>query len=173
MNLGVLSRRAWSPYVAGAGLGLVAAVSLAIFGQRLGASGAYQNLAAYAGRVLFPRSVFFNVLVPAEVGWQGYLLIGVLLGAFASSLASGTFRIRFMPDAGWREAFGPSRGTRWALAFLGAFLVELGASIAGGCTSGLGVSGGVVLSPGAFVFMAGMFAAGIPTAVLVARRARR
>ncbi len=173
MNLGVLSRRAWSPYAAGAGLGLIAAVSLAFFGQRLGASGAYQGLAAYAGRALLPRSVYFTRIVEAQVGWQAYVVIGVLLGALLSSLASGDFRIRVVPDAGWREAFGPRPAVRWALAFLGAFLVEVGASIAGGCTSGLAVSGGVVLAPGAFVFMAGMFAAGIPTAVLVARRARR
>jgi uncharacterized membrane protein YedE/YeeE len=117
--------------------------------------------------------VFFTVVRPAQLGWQAVVLVGVLLGALAASLLSGTFRLRWMPDAGWVEAFGPRRSTRWALAFLGAFLVEVGAGIAGGCTSGLAVSGGVVLAPGAFVFMAGMFAAGIPTALLVAWRARR
>ena len=173
MKHGPFSRTSWSPYAAGACLGLIAAVSLARYGRPLGASGAYQELVSYAGRALRPENVFFNVIRPAAVGWQAYLLVGVFLGALASSLASGTFRLRWMPDAGWEEAWGARRSTRWALAFVGACLVEIGAGIAGGCTSGLAVSGGVVLSPGAFVFMAGMFAAGIPTAWLVARRTKR
>ncbi len=173
MKLGPLSQRSWSPYLAGAGLGLIAATSLAVFGRPLGASGAYQDAASYAGRALLPKSVFFTVLHPAKIDWQAFLLAGVFLGAFAASWLGGEFRLRWMPDSHWREAWGPRRSTRWALAFLGAFLVEVGAGIAGGCTSGLAVSGGVVLSPGAFVFMAGMFAAGIPTAVLVAGRMKR
>ena len=173
MKLGPLSKRSWSPYVAGAGLGLIAATSLALYGRPLGASGAYQDLASYAGRVLEPQSVFFNVIRPAKVDWPTSLLLGVFLGAFVASWLSGEFRLRWMPDSHWQDAWGPRRSTRWALAFVGAFLVEVGAGIAGGCTSGLAVSGGVLLSPGAFVFMAGMFAAGIPTAVLVARRMKR
>jgi hypothetical protein len=49
-------------------------------------------------------------------------------------------------------------------------LIELAAGIAGGCTASLGVSGGAVLAPGAFVFMAAMFAGGIPTARFLYRR---
>jgi hypothetical protein len=173
MDLGPLSRKEWSPYLAGAGLGLVAAVSLAFFGRPLGASGAYQSLASYLGRVLWPESTFFTVLRPAELSFPTYVLAGVFLGALVSSLLSGEFRLRFLPDSGWQEAFGDSRALRGALVFVTAIFIEIGAAIAGGCTSGLAVSGGVALAPGAFVFMAGMFAAGIPTAVLVARRAKR
>ena len=155
----LLPRPAWAPYAAGAGLGVIAAVSLAIFGRPLGASGAYQGLVAYPGRVLFPDDVFFRAVMPPQVGWQAVLLSGVFLGAMLASVLGGSFRLRWVP-------------ARWAVAFLGAFLVEVGAGIAGGCTSGLAISGGVVLSPGAFVFMAGMFAAGIPAAMLAARRRR-
>jgi hypothetical protein len=109
---------------------------------------------------------------PPSLGFPELVLLGVLFGALVASLLSGTFRLRWMPDDGWVQAWGPRRSTRFALVFAGAFLIEVGAAIAGGCTSGLAVSGGVVLSPGAFVFMAAMFAAGIPTALLVARRAR-
>lgn len=171
--LKMLSRNSWSPYAAGAGLGLVSAVSLAIYGRPLGASGAYQNLAAYAGRVLFPNDVFFKTVMPPRVEWQSFVLIGVFLGALVSSLASRDFQLRWMPDERWTDRFGRSRALRWALAFAGAFLVEIGAGIAGGCTSGLAISGGVVLAPAAFLFMAGMFAAGIPTAMLIGRRGKR
>jgi hypothetical protein len=173
MDLGPLSRKAWSPYAAGAGLGLIAATSLVFFQRPLGASGAYQSLASYAGRALAPDSTFFTMIRPAQVDWPTFLLVGVFLGALASSILSGELRLRWMPEPAWERAFGPSRALRWSLVFAGAVLIEIGAAIAGGCTSGLAVSGGVVLSPGAFVFMAGMFAAGIPTAVLIARRARK
>ena len=133
---------------------------------------AYLRLAAYAGRAIAPANVYFGVVAPPEIGWQAALLVGVFCGSLVSALLGGELRLRWVPESGWREVFGTSRATRWALAFAGAFLIEVGAGIAGGCTSGLAVSGGVTLAPGAFVFMAGMFAAGIPTALLVARRRR-
>jgi hypothetical protein len=167
-----LLSRPWSPYVAGAALGAIAAVSVAVLGHPLGASGAYQNLASYAGRILLPNNVFFRAVAPPEVGWQAILLGGVFLGALFASLLGRSFRWRWVPDEGFDERFGPDPRARWLNAFLGAFLVEVGAGIAGGCTSGLAISGGVALSPGAFIFMAGMFAAGVPAALLVIRRAR-
>lgn len=172
MNLGPASKKSWSPLAAGAGLGLTAAISLAFYGRPLGASGAYAHLAAYAGRTLAPGDIYFQVVAPPQIEWQTILLAGVFLGSLVSALLGGEFRLRAVPEEGWRQAFGASRATRWALAFAGALLIELGAGIAGGCTSGLAVSGGVTLAPGAFVFMAGMFAAGIPTALLVTRRRR-
>ena len=53
---------------------------------------------------------------------------------------------------------------RWGLAFIGAIILEYAAGIAGGCTSGLAISGGMLLAPAAFLFIAGMFASGIITA---------
>jgi len=74
--------------------------------------------------------------------------------------------VRWLPDTQCQPRFGTSRGLRLAIAFFGAVLVQVGAGIAGGCTSGLAISGGSVLAPAAFLFMAGMFAGGIPTAWL-------
>jgi hypothetical protein len=56
------------------------------------------------------------------------------------------------------------------LVFIGAILLEYGAGVAGGCTSGLAIWGGLQLAPAAFVFMGGMFATGILTALIVYRR---
>jgi hypothetical protein len=55
------------------------------------------------------------------------------------------------------------------LGFLGAIVLEYGAGIAGGCTSGLAISGGMLLAPAAFLFIAGMFASGIFTALIIYR----
>ena len=100
------------------------------------------------------------------ITWQVWLVIGVLAGSFVSSKLSGEARLRWLPDTQWQTRFGPSRKLRLAIAFFGAVLVQIGAGIAGGCTSGLAISGGAVLAPAAFLFMAGMFGGGIPAAWL-------
>ena len=63
--------------------------------------------------------------------------------------------------------FGPQLWKRWLLLFVGAIILEYGAGIAGGCTSGLAISGGMLLAPAAFLFIAGMFVSGILTAMIV------
>lgn len=158
--------KSWSPYLAGAGLGLVVAISEGVCGRPMFASGAFDALAAYVGRPLFPTSPYYRYVVSPGVTWPVWLMVGVLGGAFLSSRLAGEARVRWVPDTQWVPRFGPSRTLRFALAFLGAGLVQIGAGIAGGCTSGLAISGGAVLAPAAFVFMAGMFTGGIPTAWL-------
>jgi uncharacterized membrane protein YedE/YeeE len=53
------------------------------------------------------------------------------------------------------------------LALLGGVLTGLGAAFARGCTSGLGLSGGAVLSAGAFVFLIAFFLAGVAASVFL------
>jgi len=156
----------WNAHVAGAGLGLTVAASEALFGRPLAASGAFDKLAAYLGRALFPASPYYRYVMRPEVGWQVWVVLGVLGGAFTSAMLAGVAHRRWLPDTGWTERFGARRGVRLLVVFLGAMLVQIGADVAGGCTSGLAISGGAVLSPAAFTFMAGMFASGIPAAWL-------
>jgi uncharacterized membrane protein YedE/YeeE len=58
---------------------------------------------------------------------------------------------------------------RWLIGFIGAVILEYGAGIAGGCTSGLAISGGMLLAPSAFIFIGAMFASGIVTALVIYR----
>ena len=55
------------------------------------------------------------------------------------------------------------------MGFAGGFVMLLGARIAGGCTSGHGVSGMAQLAVGSFVAVAAMFAGGILVASLFRR----
>lgn len=161
-----LRDKTWSPYAAGALLGIIVAFSEVVFGRPLSASGAFDKLAAYVGRALFSSSQYYGHVMSPGITWQVWLVCGVLVGAFASSKLSGEARARWLPDTQWIPRFGSSRMRRMVLAFSGAALVQIGAGIAGGCTSGLAISGGAALAPAAFLFMAGMFAGGIPTAWL-------
>jgi hypothetical protein len=161
-----LRDKTWSPYAAGVLLGLVVAFSEVVCGRPIAVSGAFDKLAAYPGRWLFPSSQYYGHIMTPGITWQVWLILGVLAGSFASSKLSGEARLRWLPDTQWEPRFGKSRKLRLAIAFVGAVLVQVGAGIAGGCTSGLAISGGAALAPAAFLFMAGMFAGGIPAAWL-------
>jgi len=158
---------------AGAGLGLVTIVSLVLSSALLpaptliGASGAYENLVAPVGLAVDPKSTYFNFVMPPGITWAVWVLLGIFFGGLVSAVLSGTARWRKMPDQQWENIFGKSVAKRWAVVFFAAALLEYAAGIAGGCTSGLAISGGVVLAPGAFIFIAGMFASGIVTAKLL------
>ncbi len=170
--LAIARRAAWSPYAAGALLGVVVAISLAVSGRRLSGAGGYQSLSGLVGQAIAPDAPYWTSVVHTGVTWDVWVLLGTFAGAFASALASRQVRLRTLPDARWVEAFGPRVAVRWGLVFVGTAMLSIAAGIAGGCTASLVLSGGAALAPGAFVFMAAMFAGGIPVARLVERRAR-
>ena len=168
-----LRKKEWSPYVAGTLLGIVYIVSIALVGSIPGGSGAFENLAGFFAKLALPdlaKGAYFMGVMPPTLGYSLMLFFGIMVGAFISSKLSGDFKIAAVPDEQWKRVFGTSVTKRWIVAFLGGIVLEIGAGIAGGCTSGLAVGGGLFLAPSAFIFMAGMFIAGIPTAWLFYRR---
>ncbi len=108
--------------------------------------------------------------MPAQITWGVVLLIGIFFGGMLGAFSSKTWKISTNGDAQWRTIFGPQTWKRWVLAFVGAIILQYGAGIAGGCTSGLAISGGMLLAPAAYLFIAGMFASGILTALVVYRK---
>ncbi|MEW5985092.1 MAG: YeeE/YedE thiosulfate transporter family protein [Chloroflexota bacterium] len=160
----------WSPYAAGAMLGLTVALSLLVAGQMPGSSGAFENLIAYVGQKAVPQNIYFKFVMPPGITWQVWLLLGLFLGALASAWLSHDFKWRHVPEKQWVAIFGPQRWKRWTVAFVGGIILEIGAGIAGGCTSGLAISGGVQLAPAAFLFIPGMFISGILTALVIYRK---
>lgn len=161
----------WSPYVAGALLGIVGILAVWLSDSLLGASGAFENLAGFIGKAVAPQAfnnLYFNFIMPPGITWGVILLVGVIFGGMLGSLSSKTFKFRVnTDDPQWIKIFGPQTWKRWLIAFGGAIILEYGAGIAGGCTSGLAISGGMLLAPAAYLFIAGMFASGIVTALLV------
>lgn len=171
--LSLLKQKEWSPYLAGALLGLVYIFAIALLGVIPGASGAFENVAGLVATWVAPavaNNTYFKFVMPPGITWEVIALAGILVGAFVAAKLSGSFRVAAVPDSQWRRIFGPQVWKRWLAAFLGGIVIEYGAGIAGGCTSGLAVGGGLFLAPSAFIFMAGMFISGIPTALVVYRR---
>ncbi len=166
----------WSPYTAGALLGVVGILTVALSNSLLGASGAFENIAGMIGKALAPKvfdNMYFNFVMPPGITWGVILLVGVFFGGMLGAWSSGTLqwfkKDSANGDAQWKRIFGPQTWKRWALGFVGAIVLEYGAGIAGGCTSGLAISGGMLLAPAAYLFIAGMFASGIVTALIVYR----
>lgn len=172
-----LRRDLWSPYAAGFLLGLVGIATVWLSGNLLGASGAFENLAGLIGKALAPAqfdNIYFNFIMPPGFTFGVVMLIGLFFGGMLGAASSGTLlwgkKNAANSDEQWKRIFGPQTWKRWLLAFLGAIILEYAAGIAGGCTSGLAISGGMLLAPAAFLFIAGMFASGIVTALLIYRR---
>lgn len=163
-----------SPYVAGAAFGLLTALSGVVAKQMLGASASFVSAAGLMLKAIAPgltNNMYFKFVMPPSFSWQMVLMIGVMAGAFVAARLMGDFGLRWTPgpDPQWQAVFGPSRLKRAVFVFVAGVIVEFGARLAGGCTSGLAVSGGVQLSPAAFIFMAALFMSGIPTAMLLYR----
>ncbi len=175
--LNYIRRDEWSPYIAGTLLGIVGILAVWLSNNLLGASGAFENVAGMIGKAVAPttfNNVYFNYVMQSGITWGVVLMMGLFFGGMLGAATSGTLKW-FKKDAAnsdeqWKSVFGKQTWKRWVLAFVGAIVLEYAAGIAGGCTSGLAISGGMLLAPAAFLFIAGMFASGIVTAMIIYRR---
>lgn len=165
----------WNPYLVGAGIGVLSWVAFVLVDKPLGMSTQISEIAGVAAMPFVgAEGVSANPYWAKNVpGWNyGTLfLIGTLLGAFVSSLWSGSFKLEVVP-AVWRERFGDNSKIRLLVAFMGGVLTMYGARMAGGCTSGHGISGTLQLALSSWVFFIVMFVSGIVTARLVFSRGR-
>jgi uncharacterized protein len=172
-----MHKETWSPYVAGILLGIVGILAVLLSNALLGASGAFENVVGMIGKAIAPDAfdnLYFNFIMPPGITYGVILLVGVFFGGMVGAATSGTLKWgkkdAANSDEQWKRIFGPQVWKRWVIAFFGAIVLEFAAGIAGGCTSGLAISGGMLLAPAAFLFIAGMFASGILTALIIYRR---
>lgn len=164
----------WSPYLAGAGLGLVLLASFLLLGKGLGASGGFGRLGLFFVSLVAPGHIHSlehaNELFSAPVHFMKdgivFLGFGVAIGGFLSALSG-----RRIADFGTVER-GPhaSKFRRLALALIGGMLMGFAARLARGCTSGQALSGGAMLAVGSWAFMLSVFAGGFAFAWFVRRQ---
>lgn len=67
----------------------------------------------------------------------------------------------------WVERFGGAIAPRLIVACIGGALMAFGARLAGGCTSGHGISGAMQLSVSSWIALIGFFVVGVITAMLL------
>jgi uncharacterized membrane protein YedE/YeeE len=135
-------------YVGGPALGLCVVAGRLLINGRLGVTGGYSNIVSSGLR----RSLRFD--------WRGWFLIGILLGGTIFALPAGG------PDFtgyGWLTAslHGSDQVLVAPVLVLAGVLIGFGAKLAGGCTSGNGLSGTAMLSPAAISATATFFATAI------------
>lgn len=167
-----LTAKSWSPYVVGVGIGVLTWFAFATADHPLGVSTAFEQTAALGVQAVVPSAEQTNEYFarkaaegkPPMIGWEWMVVLGVFLGAFLSSWLSGDRTSAAVP-ALWRERFGGGVLPRLTAAFCGGLLLMFGARLAGGCTSGHGISGNLQLAVSSVVFTAVFFAAAIITAL--------
>jgi len=163
----------WPPLLAGIALGLTLLLSFVLTGHGLGATGFFTRFTAWFGASVAPAAMQSNAYLSPllENGkplsdWITWQVLGVMLGALFASLSAGRFKFQIEGAA----KAGSSR-TRLLLALAGGIFAGFGARMAGGCTSGMGLSGGATLAVAGFLFLGGFFAAGLAASYFL-RRAR-
>ena len=154
----------WKPYLAGAGIGVLSWVVFLVVAAPIGITTAMSQVAGglaapFVGADTVAQNAYWKSH-PFGLNYGTLFLAGTFLGALASALASRSFAIETVP-AVWRERFGASVPRRMVAAFAGGALVMYGARMAGGCTSGNGISQGLQLAVVGWVFLAVMFPSGV------------
>jgi uncharacterized membrane protein YedE/YeeE len=141
------SQLAW--WIGGPILGLCVVAMRWLMNERLGVMGAWSDVVD----TLAARRLSF--------GPFGWMLFGLVVGAAGFALVAGG------PDFhgyGWlTDTFDGTGGTILVAAILlvSGMLIGLGTKIAGGCTSGNGLSGNAMLSPASLVATMTFFATAI------------
>jgi uncharacterized membrane protein YedE/YeeE len=93
--------------------------------------------------------------------WLVLEVIGIVLGAVVSAAIAG--RLHF----GIERGPGITNLSRLLFAFAGGSVMGIGAKLARGCTSGLGITGGALLSVGSWLFVIAAFAAAYAVAPIM------
>lgn len=161
---------AWSPYLVGTLIGVLSMLTFYFSNKPLGASTAYARVAGMIGMAVAPRhtqSLKYFKENPPKIGWELMLVIAVIGGAFVAAWQGDELTGQWLP-AMWQERFGAdSYVLRTIVAFAGGILMAFGARMAGGCTSGHGISGALQLAVGSWISAICFFIGGIVVAMMM------
>ncbi|MFF2504207.1 YeeE/YedE family protein [Streptomyces sp. NPDC058067] len=104
---------------------------------------------------------------PAPLVTQAALLVSIFLGGLIAATTSGRFRLRFDMGPGFRDLVTANPTAMIATLFVGGVLVGFGTRLAGGCSSGHGLSGCGRLRPVSIVATAVFFGTAVAVSFLL------
>ncbi len=168
----LLRRPRWSPYLVGAGIGVLSWVTFLAMDKQLGVSTTFVRAVGAVEGAVAPEHVAANPYLASHVkgagliDWQFALVLALAAGGFLSARLARNPRGRELP-ALWRARFGDSRLARHLAAVAGGALVMFGARLAGGCTSGHGITGTMQFAVSSWVTLGAIFVGGMAAARLV------
>jgi len=158
---------AWSPYLVGAGIGVLAWLTFYFSDKPIGASSFYAHVAGFIGKLFARRhteSLSYFKDNPPRVSWEFVFVLSIILGGALAATTGGEFVNEWLPPM-WEARFGDSVLLRAAVAIGGGGLMGFGARLAGGCTSGHGISGTMQLNVGSWISVMCFFIGGIAVAM--------
>lgn len=164
-----LKKEKWSPYVVGVLIGLLSFSTFFLYHKTLGTSTTFVRLAALIWNSTNPshlenNTYYVNTLSNHTwIDWQCALVFGIFIGAFLAGKMSGSSHATQALNI-WENRFGKKPLKRSFAAFIGGIILLFGARLAGGCTSGHAIAGGMQMALTSWIFMLGLFAIGVPTA---------
>lgn len=125
----------------------------AVSDRPIGASTTYP----YVGDLLTGLTInnYFTAIEKPGI-WELIFLAGAMLSGFVGSLIRKDFKIQLI-YSGWSKTQGTSKSKRIIWAFIGGFIMLIGARMAGGCTSGHVISGGMQMAVSSLLFGAFVF----------------
>lgn len=119
----------------------------------IGASTSYPYIADLLTNTT-SNNYFSKIETPGN--WEMIFLFGAMIAAFIVSVIKKDFKFSLI-YSNWEKQKGNSKIKRIIWAFVGGFILIFGARMAGGCTSGHIISGGMQLAVSSLVFAIFMF----------------
>ena len=150
------NKKSFNWLYAGIGLAILNCIVFltAVFDRQIGASTTFP----YVGDLmvgLTQNEYFASIQKPGS--WELIFLAGAMLSGLLVSLLRKDFKIQLI-HSGWAKTKGISPFKRIVWAFIGGFIMLIGARMAGGCTSGHIISGGMQIAASSLLFGAFVFA---------------
>lgn len=154
----------WSPYVAGSLIGLLVCLTLYFSDEPVGASSVYATVAGFIGNIIAPnhtKKLEYYKENPPKVNWEFVFVLAAILGSAIAALHGREFSIKGLPEM-WTQKYGSHSWILFtSLSFLGGVLMAFGSRLAGGCTSGHGISGTAQLSVSSWISVICFFIGGV------------
>lgn len=154
----------WSPYLVGGLIGVLVCLTFYFSREPIGASSFYATVAGFIGNFLAPKHTMqlqYYKENPPKINWEFIFVIAAILGSTIAALHGGEFSFRGLPDM-WIKKYGSDSWLAYSsLSFLGGGLMAFGARMAGGCTSGHGISGTSQLSVSSWLSLICFFIGGV------------
>ncbi len=157
----------WSPYLVGAGIGVLSWLTFYFSDKPIGASSFYATVAGAIGKVFARRhteSLQYYQDNPPRLGWETLFVPAAILGGFIAAWTGGDFTNQWLHPM-WVARFGESITLRAGVCLGGGILMAFGARLAGGCTSGHGISGTLQLNVASWIAVICFFIGGIAVAM--------
>ena len=165
-----LSGGSWSPYVTGGLIGILTWLTFYFSERPIGASSFYATVAGLIGKAVASQhtdKLPYYRENPPRINWGFWFVLAIIFGSALAAALSGELSLHGLPVM-WSEQYGPDSGLGYAsLSFVGGLMMAFGARLAGGCTSGHGLSGTSQLNISSWVAVICFFVGGLITIRLI------